>query len=232
MADWSLEVILSSLHEDIQRRLSADRAAFAHPVSKGDASEKIWLELLQTYLPEHYQVAKAFVVDSEGRFSDQIDVVAFDRQYSPVIFNYEGEIIIPAESVCVVFEAIVARDIVDLLSQRRGNIGLELLRHMAWCRQSVHRDEKRAHHRRISGFERSHDDRIIIRSRCGGAALPLGGRRDGRAGLGIAFHGRDVPLHGRVIPDRPAGEPTDRSAQAALARRVGKSMSVSAMWLR
>ena len=105
MADWSLEVILSSLHEDIQRRLSAAREAFAHPVSKGDASEKIWLELLQTYLPERYQVAKAFVVDSQGKFSEQIDVVVFDRQYSPFIFNYEGEIIIPAESVYAVFEA-------------------------------------------------------------------------------------------------------------------------------
>lgn len=105
MSEWSLEVILSSLHEDIQRRLSAAREAFAHPVSKGDASEKIWLELLQTYLPERYQVAKAFVVDSKGKFSEQIDVVVFDRQYSPFIFNYEGEIIIPAESVYAVFEA-------------------------------------------------------------------------------------------------------------------------------
>ncbi|WP_010141868.1 DUF6602 domain-containing protein [Oceanicola sp. S124] len=105
MANWSLEVILSSLHEDIQRRLSAARETFAHPVSKGDASEKIWLALLQTYLPERYQVAKAFVVDSEGKFSEQIDVVVFDRQYSPFIFNYEGEIIIPAESVYAVFEA-------------------------------------------------------------------------------------------------------------------------------
>ena len=74
-------------------------------MSKGDASEKIWLELLQTYLPERYQVAKAFIVDSKGNFSEQIDIVVFDRQYSPFIFNYEGEIIIPAESVYAVFEA-------------------------------------------------------------------------------------------------------------------------------
>lgn len=105
MADWSLEVILSSLHEDIQRRLALAREALSHPVSKGDASEKIWLELLQTYLPERYQVAKAFVVDSCGTFSEQMDVVVFDRQYSPFIFNFEGELIIPAESVYAVFEA-------------------------------------------------------------------------------------------------------------------------------
>ena len=38
-------------------------------------------------------------------FSEQIDVVVFDRQYSPFIFNYEGQTIIPAESVYAVFEA-------------------------------------------------------------------------------------------------------------------------------
>jgi hypothetical protein len=33
-----------------------------------------------------------------------MDVVVFDRQYSPFIFNYEGQKIIPAESVYAVFE--------------------------------------------------------------------------------------------------------------------------------
>ena len=65
----------------------------------------IWLELFQTYLPKRYQAAKAHVVDSEGRFSEQIDVVIFDRQYSPFIFSYEGQKIIPAESVYAVFES-------------------------------------------------------------------------------------------------------------------------------
>ena len=68
-------------------------------------SEKVWLELLQTYLPQRYQAASAHVVDSVGTFSEQIDVVVFDRQYSPFIFNYEGQTIIPAESVYAVFEA-------------------------------------------------------------------------------------------------------------------------------
>jgi hypothetical protein len=45
------------------------------------------------------------VVDSLGRFSQQIDVVVFDRQYSPFIFGYQGQTIIPAESIYAVFEA-------------------------------------------------------------------------------------------------------------------------------
>jgi hypothetical protein len=63
------------------------------------------LELLDTYLPKRYQAKTAHVVDSKGMFSDQIDVVVFDRQYSPFIFHYQGEIITPAESVYAVFEA-------------------------------------------------------------------------------------------------------------------------------
>lgn len=45
------------------------------------------------------------MVDSEGNFSDQIDVVIFDRQYSPFIFTFQGKKIIPAESLYAVFEA-------------------------------------------------------------------------------------------------------------------------------
>ncbi len=105
MSDWSLAQLLASLHDDIQQRLESIRKCFAHPGTKGDASEKVWLELLQTYLPQRYQAATAHVVDSRGEFSDQIDVVVFDRQYSPFIFHYEGQTIVPAESVYAVFEA-------------------------------------------------------------------------------------------------------------------------------
>lgn len=105
MSDWSLSQLLASLHEDIQQRLAAVRKTIQHPGSKGDASENVWIDMLELYLPKRYQTAKAHVVDSLGNFSQQIDVVVFDRQYSPFIFSYEGQTIIPAESVYAVFEA-------------------------------------------------------------------------------------------------------------------------------
>ncbi len=105
MSEWSLPQLLAGLHDDIQTRLETVRKSFGHPGTKGDGSEKVWLDLLATYLPRRYQAAKAHVVDSQGKFSQQIDVVVFDRQYSPFIFSYEGQTIIPAESVYAVFEA-------------------------------------------------------------------------------------------------------------------------------
>ena len=105
MSEWSLAQLLAGLHDDIQQRLGRVRKSFGHPGVKGDASEGVWLELLETYLPQRYRAATAHVVDSLGAFSEQIDIVVFDRQYSPFIFSYEGQTIIPAESVYAVFEA-------------------------------------------------------------------------------------------------------------------------------
>ena len=105
MSEWSLIQLLSGLHDDIQQRLGTVRKSFGHPGTKGTASEEVWLELLQTYLPQRYQAATAHIVDSSGTFSEQIDVVVFDRQYTPFIFKYAKQTIIPAESVYAVFEA-------------------------------------------------------------------------------------------------------------------------------
>ncbi|MET3579957.1 hypothetical protein ABID19_002988 [Mesorhizobium robiniae] len=102
---WSLPRLLEGLHNEMQQKLETTRAVFGHPVTKGNASEAVWLKLLQTYLPQRYQAETAHVVDSNDKFSDQIDIVIFDRQYSPFIFKYEGQIIVPAESVYGVFEA-------------------------------------------------------------------------------------------------------------------------------
>lgn len=105
MTKWSLGALFSSLHDDIKQRLQIARTSMGHPGSKGDASENVWLSLLDRYLPNRYKAATAHVVDSEGTFSDQIDVVIFDRQYSPFIFHFEDQKIIPAESVYAVFES-------------------------------------------------------------------------------------------------------------------------------
>lgn len=105
MTTWSLAQLMGSLHQDIEQRLDISRKSFGHPGTKGDATESVWNSMLELYLPARYQAAKAHVVDSEGTFSDQMDVVVFDRQYSPFIFKFEDQTIIPAESVYAVFEA-------------------------------------------------------------------------------------------------------------------------------
>jgi hypothetical protein len=105
VSEWSLSKLLSALHKDIEHKLQTVRQTLEHPTLKGDGSESVWLELLKTYLPERYQAEKAHVIDSSDSISDQIDVVVFDRQYTPFIFRYQNATIIPAEAVYAVFES-------------------------------------------------------------------------------------------------------------------------------
>ncbi len=105
MSQWSLPQLLANLHDDLEQRLSIARTSFGHTGTTGAASENVWLALLETYLPRRYRTANAHVVDSAGNFSQQMDVVIFDRQYSPFIFQFNQQTIIPAESIYAVFEA-------------------------------------------------------------------------------------------------------------------------------
>lgn len=99
---------LRSLFLGLQRQmiaqLSTNRQNINHPGTKGDASELRWLDVFRSYLPMRYKMEKAFVLDSRGRMSDQIDIVIFDRQYSPFLFNQDGAVYVPAESVYGVIE--------------------------------------------------------------------------------------------------------------------------------
>lgn len=105
MSGWSLPKMLASLNLDVERKLETSRWTLGHPVAKGDASERVWLSTLQEYLPKRYKADRAYVVDSHGNVSDQLDIVIFDRHFSPFIFRFEGETVVPAESVYAVFEA-------------------------------------------------------------------------------------------------------------------------------
>lgn len=102
--DWSLPALFADFHNQIERELMSARN-LGHPTDIGDASEQVWNDVLNHYLPKRYEARKGFVVDSRGIFSQQIDVIIHDRQYSPFVFSFKGTDVVPAESVYAVFEA-------------------------------------------------------------------------------------------------------------------------------
>ena len=101
-------VNLAALFRSRQRATEAaqelNREYAVHQGTKGEATESSWIHLLQEYLPNRYAIERAMVVDSNGETSQQIDIVIFDRQYTPFVINFEGLVYIPAESVYAVFE--------------------------------------------------------------------------------------------------------------------------------
>lgn len=100
----NIQKLFTALDEEMQLKLSSKIDEIQHPTTKGTESELNWIGLLRTYLPERYTVDSGFVVDHEGNISDQIDIIIYDRHFTPFIFRGENVVYIPAEGVYAVFE--------------------------------------------------------------------------------------------------------------------------------
>jgi|MDTD01.2.fsa_nt_gb hypothetical protein len=96
--------LFSGMQAQMTAQLSTNRTSIPHAPSKGDSLENVWIEWLREYLPNRYNIDKAFVIDSTGQLSEQIDLVIYDQQYTPFVFSQNGIKYIPAEGVYAVFE--------------------------------------------------------------------------------------------------------------------------------
>lgn len=81
---------------------SSDR--IVHDGDRGEVNEQHFIDVLRHYLPNRYTVHKASILDSDGQISDSIDVVVYDRQYTPTLLDSESHRYVPAEAVYAVFE--------------------------------------------------------------------------------------------------------------------------------
>jgi hypothetical protein len=100
-----LSEIFITLQDQLEISLRGSRLVLPHPGSKGDATEDNWLKMLKEHIPNRYQIVnKAFIIDSNGNVSDQIDLTIYDRQYTPLLYNRDNQRFVPAESVYAVFE--------------------------------------------------------------------------------------------------------------------------------
>lgn len=75
-----------------------------HAGDRGEVNEQHFIDFLRKYLPNRYTVEKAIVLDSAGNVSQSIDVVVFDRQYTPTLLDNDKHRYVPAEAVYAVFE--------------------------------------------------------------------------------------------------------------------------------
>jgi hypothetical protein len=100
----TLNELFLALHDRLACELGITRRTVGHTGTMGTVSEGQWIKMLYEHLPKRYKVNRAFVIDSKGACSDQIDIVIHDRQYSPFVLNYGDALYVPAESVYAVFE--------------------------------------------------------------------------------------------------------------------------------
>lgn len=84
--------------------LELSSKSITHDGVMGEVNEQHFISFLRKYLPKRYEVDHGIVVDSSGATSDQIDIVIFDKQYTPTLLDQHAHRFIPAEAVYCVLE--------------------------------------------------------------------------------------------------------------------------------
>ncbi|MGC4173998.1 DUF6602 domain-containing protein [Demequina sp.] len=103
-SDFDIRAAFAAKQEVLLACLGLPGNFVTHPTFKGDATEAHWIQTLRDFLPARYGVGSAFVIDSSGKRSQQIDLAIYDRQYSPLFFTQKGIDVLPVESIYAVFE--------------------------------------------------------------------------------------------------------------------------------
>lgn len=93
-----------SLQKEFSAELNTTRKYIKHPGAMGAISESTWSEWLVNYLPGRYAVSKGFAIDCEGKLSEEIDIIIYDRYYSPFILHTGDTKYIPVESIFCILE--------------------------------------------------------------------------------------------------------------------------------
>ncbi len=76
--------VSKTMRSDFER---ARKAIEKHPGLKGNSYEEIFRKFLREYLPESLDIATGLLVDSNGNFSKQLDVIISDKAKTPIFFS-------------------------------------------------------------------------------------------------------------------------------------------------
>ncbi|WP_315815074.1 DUF6602 domain-containing protein [Paraflavitalea speifideaquila] len=76
-----------------------------HYPTTGAYREEVWKSLFRQIIPKKFSIEQGvFIIDSKGQVSQEVDLVVFDEQYTPFIFNYGNIMFIPIEAVAIVIQ--------------------------------------------------------------------------------------------------------------------------------
>lgn len=71
----------------------------------GGFREDIWRGMFEQIVPRKFVIEQSvFIIDSQGRVSNEVDLAIFDETYTPYIFRYGRLKFLPIEAVAVVVE--------------------------------------------------------------------------------------------------------------------------------
>jgi len=90
--------------ELLKVKLRFSQQSITHSSTLGEVNENYIIEALRKYLPRRYAVESGIAIDSNGKTSDQIDVIIYDDLYTPTLLDQENHHFITAEAIYAIFE--------------------------------------------------------------------------------------------------------------------------------
>ena len=99
-----LQNSLSIEQKLLQVKLELSSQSISHAGTMGSVNEEHFISVLRKYLPNRYAIDTGIVIDSKGSTSHQIDVIIYDKQYTPTLLDQKSHRYIPAEAVYALFE--------------------------------------------------------------------------------------------------------------------------------
>jgi hypothetical protein len=96
--------IFEEIENEMRAKFERARISIKHSALKGSAFENTLKDFLIAYLPKHLSFSRGMIVDSDGKYSKEIDIIIYDTANTP-IFEKSGDIqVIPVECVYGVIE--------------------------------------------------------------------------------------------------------------------------------
>lgn len=96
--------LVEEISRELKHNFEKRARLIPHSGEKGEGREAALRQILETYLPGRFGVDTGFVIDSAWEESLQIDVVIYDKNYTPVFEIVEGKRFFPCETVVAVGE--------------------------------------------------------------------------------------------------------------------------------
>jgi hypothetical protein len=88
----------------LKSNLDLSATSITHDGTMGEVNENYFIDFLKNHLPKRYCVDRGIAIDSKGHTSDQIDIIIYDNQYTPILLFQYSHRYIPAEAIYAVFE--------------------------------------------------------------------------------------------------------------------------------
>jgi Domain of unknown function (DUF6602) len=98
----SLQELFNGVSKKLKIDFEEQAKLLGHPGEVGTGRETVLENILVKYLPRRYGVDSGFVIDALGNKSEQIDIIIYEADYTPVFEIVDGKKFFPCETVVAV----------------------------------------------------------------------------------------------------------------------------------